>query len=812
MAYKKGIFEYLGSLQKDMKDQYWVAKNKYIEYFDTLPIDPKCILLEGEFATKLDGNMFYIARQLSSNEKYRGYKIYLSSWGRYIDTMQAKLDYYGITNVQILLYSSDEYMRVLASAKYLFNDVTFPSFFIKKKGQVYLNTWHGTPLKAMGKSMGDDILIGNVQKNLVDSDILLYPNEYTKEHMLEDYMIKNISRGRYVISGYPRNEAFFDSSRIDIIKKEQGIEGKKIYAYMPTWRGTTGNVGTSQASAYMLYYLSEIDKRLRKDEILYVNLHPLEQHAASAIETDGFEHIRMFPKEYEVYDFLNIADVLVTDYSSVFFDFACTRRKIVLFPFDKEKYLAGRGMYMSLDELPFPQAFDEKQLIRELRSPKAYDDSEFLKTFCPCDGPDASEKLCDLFILKRNRGLKFEKVPDNGKENVLLYAGTLEKNGMTTSLRSLLNTVDLTKKNYYISFCHSKAKDNIEQLRSFNKNVNYFAVADYFNYSFKDRAFKSAFYSNKLPAGIYMKAEGKRNRQNFIRSYGHARFDKVIQFCGYETNMILLYSEFKGKKAIFVHNDMVSEIKSKGNQRADVLRYAYKKYDVVAAVSEDIVPPTLEVSRGKGNIKVVKNTIDYKTILGKAELPIELDEKTLCSVDREEFFRIMQSDAPKFLNIGRYSPEKGHRRLVRAFRKFSAQHPDAYLIIMGGYSTLGNGYEELAEKVKEMGLADKVILLFSVSNPYPIIKACDYFIMSSFYEGLPMVLFEADLLGLPIAATDVKGPHGFLTRYNGTLVDNSTQGVYDGLSKLWSGEAKQIGIDYEAFNKECVKEFEELFD
>lgn len=74
-----------------------------------------------------------------------------------------------------------------------------------------------------------------------------------------------------------------------------------------------------------------------------------------------------------------------------------------------------------------------------------------------------------------------------------------------------------------------------------------------------------------------------------------------------------------------------------------------------------------------------------------------------------------------------------------------------------------------------------------------------------------MVLFEADVLGLPIASTDVKGPHGFLTRFGGTLVEDSEEGVSKGLEMLLNDEIGTLNIDYDAYNRECVREFEQIF-
>lgn len=804
----KHAWEYAEKTVKKLKDPYWMARCNYITYYETLPIEEHTILLESQSATKLNGNIFYLIKYLASSEQYSGYKIYVSSWGRYRKSFDTLLQRYGIENVHIVTYSSDEYVRLLASAKYLVNDVTFPFYYIKKEGQVYLNTWHGTPLKTLGKSVKNEITIGNVQKNFLAADYLLYPNEFMKNVMIRDNMLENISRNSSILAGYPRNEVFFDDERRSQVREEMDLQEMRVYAYLPTWRGTSGNIGNSRNDAYLLYFLYEMDRRLNDDEVLYLNLHPLAMHAKNVVSIKGMRHIRFFPSSYETYDFLNIADVLITDYSSVFFDFACTRKKIVLFPYDKEEYLADRGMYFSMDEFPFPQVFDIPTLVEELRSEKRYEDEEFLRRFTPYDGIDASQKLCDFILLGEENGLTAEKIPDNGKENVLLYAGDLGQNGVTASLRSLLNHVDTGKRNYIISFCHGSAKKNAAQLFTFHPDVSFLAIAEYADLTILDRTARKLFRMRRMKAESYMEKLGKRFDQEWLRAYGNARIDMAIQFSGYGDEIILLYSRFLNN-GIFVHSDMLSEIKTRGNQRYDVLRYAYQHYRQVAVVSEDIVPPTVEISGKEENVSVVHNLIDYQRILEKGEEEIALDPQTKCSVSREYFDEVIHSSAPKFINIGRFSPEKGHDRLVDAFARFLSEHPDAYLIIMGG-NTRNGGYGKLLAKVRDMGLEERVILLLKVSNPYPILKACDYFIMSSFYEGLPMTLFEADIFRKPIASTDVKGPRGLFSQYGGRLVEDSEDGVYQGLEMLYGQEVPLLNINYEEYNRQCVEEFERI--
>lgn len=795
---------------KNLRNPYWVSKCTYIRYWETLEIDDKAVLLESQSAIKADGNIYYILKYLTSAPEYRGYRIYLSSWGRYKSSIKALLKKGGIKGVEIVIYASDRYVRLLSSAKYLVTDATFPFYFMKKKGQVYLNTWHGTPLKTLGKAIHDFSSIGNVQRNFVSADYLLYPNEFTKKVLIRDYMLENISSGSAVLSGYPRNSVFFDEEARERVRSELNPSGKRIYAYMPTWRGKADKYGSARANAYLYYYLSELDKALEDDEEMFVNLHPLLTDKKDGIDFSGFSHIRQFPKGYETYEVLNIADVLITDYSSVFFDFANTKKKIVLFPYDKDEYLSERGLYFSMDELPFPQVYDLESLIGELRSGKNYDEKDFLGKFCPYDSIDAAKNICDYVILGKDTGLKSEKIPDNGKENVLLYAGNLDRNGITASLRSLTDALDRKGRNYFLTFCQGRVKHATEQLGTFADDLNYFAIAEARNLTIWDRIVKKLFSRKLIGAGLYMRFSGKRMKEDFERAYGNARFEAAIQFSGYSDDWILTYSTFPGKNAIFVHNDMISEIRTRKIQRRSVLRYAYRNYDHVVTVSEDIIAPTLRISGKKDNVITVHNIIDYRSILERSLEPVTLDRDTRCSVSEEKLREILSSESRVFINVGRFSPEKGHERLVRAFSRLVKDNPDVYLIIMGGNSR-DKGYEKLEAEVREMALEKNVILLLSLSNPYPVIRSCDYFIMSSFYEGLPMVLFEADVLGLPIASTDVDGPHGFLSRYGGTLVENSEDGILRGMEMLLGGSVGTLSIDYDEYNRECLSEFERIF-
>ena len=98
-----------------------------------------------------------------------------------------------------------------------------------------------------------------------------------------------------------------------------------------------------------------------------------------------------------------------------------------------------------------------------------------------------------------------------------------------------------------------------------------------------------------------------------------------------------------------------------------------------------------------------------------------------------------------------------------------------------------------------------------MSNPYPLVKQCDYFAFSSLYEGFGLVLAEADILGLPCFSPDLPGPRSFMKKYGGLLVENSEKGILSGMEACINGiTPKKLQVDYEEYNKTAVEQFESM--
>lgn len=787
-------------------DSHYFAREKYLRYFKKGEIDDYAILLEGNHGKRVDGNIYYLLKELTSNDDYKEYKIFLGVAKHKIEEIKDFLELNKISGVNFAIIHSKEYYKLLATAKFLISDVTFGPYFMKRAEQVYLNTWHGTPLKTLGKRMElDRHNIGNMQKNFCVSDYLLFPNEHTMKCMLDDHMLTNIAQGQALMGGYPRNTAFFDEERKNEIIKEQELEDKQVFAYMPTWRGTLHNVNNKVHSTYLMYNLLELDKRLQKNQIVYANFHTL---VRDEIDFRIFNNIRPFPAEYETYEFLNVADCLISDYSSTFFDYAISRKKIILFAYDEESYLRDRGMYFGLSELPFPKVKTVDALVEEMNSPKNYDDEAFLKEFCSYDNQDATKDLCDRLILNRENSVRVVDIEGNGKENVLIYSASLIRNGITASLKNLLRNIDLEERNYFITFDSKKMTVAArEELASLPEDVGYLATAEMRNASFVQKILIKLYESSFLPAKCYIKLIGDMYKLEIRRMYGDVKFSNVIHFTGYEANKILVFSAFDSNRIIYVHSDMLREKEEKGKRHVHTktLEYAYETYDKVALVTKELIEPTSKLAKTGDNFCVAENLVDYNKIIKLSKRAIEPDDSTEINVPLEKLEEILANqDVKKFITIGRFSVEKNHKRLLKSFEKLYKEDQDIALVMIGGY---GLEYQPTLDYIQQMQSREKIIVVKSIGNPYPILAKCDYFILSSLYEGLPLVISEADVLKKPFVSTDIKGVRRFLELHGGTIVENSDEGVYLGMKMLLEDKVEVMNIDFDKHNKNALKQF-----
>ena len=202
-----------------------VKNTRIYDVYSNHSIDENIVYLESRNGNDFTGNIFRIAEELSTG-KYGDFKIYAyakSEIKSKIENLKGNYD----LKIHKIITDENKACEILEKAKYIFTDSAIQSKFIKKDGQIMTNTWHGTPLKLMGfDNLSEQHNIGIIQKSLLYSDYLLYPNIYTSKKMLEAYMVDKIYPGKILFNGYPRNEVFFDKNRREEIRKKLDIENK----------------------------------------------------------------------------------------------------------------------------------------------------------------------------------------------------------------------------------------------------------------------------------------------------------------------------------------------------------------------------------------------------------------------------------------------------------------------------------------------------------------------------------------------------------------------------------------------------------
>lgn len=277
-------------------------------------------------------------------------------------------------NTTLVKDATRDYLKAMAKSKYWIHNYRVADHIYPKSDQVYVQCWHGTPLKRLGYDIenSDNALNSTDEirfKYKVDAakfKYILSPSKFASEKFISAWNLKAIGKENCVIEeGYPRNDELFNvkETEKDRVKKALGIENtdKKIIFYAPTWRDNQHD------SKIGYVYKTEVDfDRLREalgDEyIILFRAHYLVANSFDFEKYSGF--IYDVSKYDDINDLYIVSDLLVTDYSSVFFDYANLRQPMIFYMYDYDEYKNEmRDFYFDIDELPGPIVKDEESLI-----------------------------------------------------------------------------------------------------------------------------------------------------------------------------------------------------------------------------------------------------------------------------------------------------------------------------------------------------------------------------------------------------------------------------------------------------------------
>ncbi len=546
-------------------------------------INEKSIFIFPQQGSNLNGNMFYLVKELATNSQYNEYSIYIGYNNESKKKFESLLKGYQLLDrIKLIKNKTAKFAKVLATAKYLFTDTSFTAYFTKREGQVYLNTWHGTPLKTLGKSTENDFFdIANVQKNFVISDYLLYPSEFMKDIMIRDYMLEGIANNQVMLCGYPRNEIFLRGNA-ESVKGKLGLKGKTLIAYMPTWRGNVRDFDIELQLKIVENYIEEMSKSLKENQTLYVNMHPF---IGNKLNLSQYENVKSFPKTFETYDFLSICDILITDYSSVFFDYAITKKKIILFTYDQEEYFRDRGVYLRLEELPFPKVKTVEEVVREINSPIEYDINSFLDKYCKYERNNISKLLCEKVILGKENEIKILPMSKSNKNNILFYLGNFRPNHTTKSFMKLVSKSNTDKHNYYVSYITRNLRPNKDIFKRIIGKLKFYGqLSNNTNLKKLDILLIKLLEKHK---NFYNRFENRYHRMHEIelkRIYQDIQFKTVILYGELDYKKIYQLSDMKCKRIFYIEDIKMfnQNVNKKVYQNLDVILTADKNtYDFI---------------------------------------------------------------------------------------------------------------------------------------------------------------------------------------------------------------------------------------
>jgi len=317
--------------------------------------------------------------------------------------------YLGDDHVNVIKRLSPRYFYHLATAKYWVNNQNFPHYMTRRKETTYIQTWHGTPLKKMlfdleeihGRDAG---YVDRVTRSIQQWSVLLSPSSYATAIFKSAFQYE----GTILESGYPRNDLFFADAtkKVDDLRAQLNISpDKKVILYAPTFRDHHA-LGNGKFFFDYPFEFSRVAEALGDDYVFLIRTHVLvtKKPKIPSEYREQFLDVTNYPDIQELY---LLTDLLITDYSSVFFDFANLNRPVLFYAYDLELYRDTlRGFYLDYQkDLPGPIIEEELSFYEALATIPSWSKDyqikldHFRETFCAKEDGLAANRVVRTYFL-----------------------------------------------------------------------------------------------------------------------------------------------------------------------------------------------------------------------------------------------------------------------------------------------------------------------------------------------------------------------------------------------------------------------------
>lgn len=384
---------------------------RYGGHFRGNPVDEKLIVFESFQGKSYSCSPKALYRAIVADPRFDDYML--------VWAFRKTKEYEGVSELgraTLVTYGSAAFESCHARAKYWVTNSILPVHMDLRPGQVYIQTWHGTPLKRLGCDIREGAS-GNVLFSANEIHrryaregsrltYLLSPSASATEKFASAFALDTPKRAKAIIEeGYPRNDVLSTYVPRDVVgvKERLGIPaGKKVILYAPTFRDNQHSSATGYTFDLGVDF-GRLRGELGDDYVVLFRAHYLVASEFDFATHEGF--VYDVSGVDDINDLYIASDMLVTDYSSVFFDYANLRRPMAFFMYDLEDYAESlRGIYLDIAELPGPIARTQDELVAAIRcadSPSqelAERYTRFNERFTYLDDGHASERVIERIL------------------------------------------------------------------------------------------------------------------------------------------------------------------------------------------------------------------------------------------------------------------------------------------------------------------------------------------------------------------------------------------------------------------------------
>ena len=682
----------------------------YADFWKNSPIKEKCILYEAFGGRGMTCSPYALFRYLLTQADFSEY-VHVWVIDDFQDNQYQMELYKDYENVKFISRQSAEYREYLATAKYLINNVSFPGFFTKREGQIYIDTWHGIPLKTLGFDIpAGKVSAGNTARNLLAADYLISPNPFMTQIYQQAFKMEELYQGKILEEGQPRNDRFFHTDRKTIMDKlsKSGVKidpSKKLILYAPTWKGSKYSSPDTSLDAYFeLIHTVEANIDTSKYQVLVKPHQIVYYHIKKNQGITG----QFIPATIDTNELLSAVDILISDYSSIYFDFLVSGRPVLFFIPDLDEYLGYRGLYFGIDKLPGPIARNHRQLgemIHDVdKAMEPYMDKYRREAAwaCPRDDGDVCSRIVDV-VFRGQSSKHAISCGETNKKRLLLYPGEMEGNHDTFSFMELLQLLDYSK--YDVTVFTGGSGDEPEQrICSLDQRVRVLYRGQPENGTCEEKGLY-AFSKGKEPSlAAFYKREAKR-------LFGDARFDYVINLSS-EKNVITAMLPF-------VENAVYAEY---GTSFVDITR-----------ISQDLGKQQQIHCQGQ-------------------DFYIAERQKIREAGPALKLLLVPDPGKKNYAAMGSLTKEQDFQGLLRNFKAYAHENKNSHLYILGD----GKERKALEKLLLEEELTKCVTFTGYVSEPFGFLKLCTAFVHTHTQGADSLPVLEAKALKLPVLDGDFR--------------------------------------------------------